>query len=271
MPETPARFRIAALATVDSTNEEARRRAAQGAADGTVVWAERQEAGRGRQGRCWESPAGNLYCSILLRPDCAPAAAAQLAFVTGVAVAAAVAEAVPPARAVTCKWPNDVLVDGRKIAGILVESAAVGGDRVAWVIVGVGLNVTWSPDGGDSLYPGTSLAAAGAPDVDLLSLLARFLGHFANAIDTWTEGGFAPVRTAWLARAHGLGRPLSARFGESRIDGTFLDLDTDGALILDAADGRRRVVAGDVFPGDVIAGDVLPGDVMPGDVLPLGA
>ncbi len=248
MPDAPARFRIAALGSVDSTSEEARRRAAQGAADGTVIWAERQEAGRGRQGRCWDSPAGNLYCSILLRPDCTPAAAAQLAFVAGVTVAAVVAEALPLGRAVTCKWPNDVLVDGRKIAGILVESAATGGDRVAWVIVGVGLNVIWSPTAADCLYPGTSLAAAGAADVDPKALLVRLLGQFANQLDAWTCGGFAPVRTAWLARAHGLGRPLTARFGESQVDGRFLDLDTDGALILEAADGRRRIVAGDVFP-----------------------
>ena len=122
-PALPPGFRLAALETVDSTNAEALRRAEAGAPDGTFVWARRQEAGRGRQAKPWSSPAGNLYTSLLLRPACAPARAAELSFVAAVAVADTVADLLGPAGpAVSCKWPNDVLVDGAKISGILLES-----------------------------------------------------------------------------------------------------------------------------------------------------
>ena len=145
-PDLPASYQLVRLDSVDSTNEEARRLAASEAAvDGTLVWALSQTAGKGRRGRAWESPGGNLYCSILLRPDCAAAKAAQLSFVAAVAVVEAVTDIAGPALEVRCKWPNDVLVGGRKISGILLESEAGAGDEVEWVVVGVGVNVAHHP------------------------------------------------------------------------------------------------------------------------------
>ena len=175
--------------------------------------------------------------------------AAQLAFVAGVAAADAVVDALAPAgTTVTCKWPNDILADGRKIAGMLIESREVEG-RLSWAILGIGINVAWHPpDENASPYPATSLAALGAATRDPKAVLVGLLKRLEAALNLWTEHGFAPVRAAWLARAHGLGGQLIIRVGGSHMNGTFQDLDSDGALILETARGRHRVVAGDVFP-----------------------
>jgi len=131
-------FRLHALDTVDSTNDEARRLAAGGAPHGTVVWARRQTVGRGRRGRPWVSEPGNLHCSILLRPACPATIAAQVGFVAANAVALAVAGLLPDGPPVTCKWPNDILVGGRKVAGILLESDVGRNGLLDTLVVGVG-------------------------------------------------------------------------------------------------------------------------------------
>lgn len=247
MPPLPGRFRLVSLGDVDSTNAEARRRADTGAADGTLIRAARQLAGRGRQGRTWTSPAGNLYMSLILRPACPPAAAANLGFIAAVALADALGEVLPGDATVTCKWPNDVLVDGRKVAGILVESATSNPATVDWAIIGMGVNVAWHPAATDSLYPPTSLAACGAgvtPDA-LLACLAR---HLERTLERWQGAGFAPVRAAWLARAHALGGPLSVRLDGGAVSGLFRDIDGDGALVLEVDGTPRRIAVGDVFP-----------------------
>ncbi len=119
-PKLPPAYQLVALERVASTNDEALRLAAEGAEDGTLVWAREQTGGRGRQGRVWSSPPGNLYFSLVLRPDCAPAEAAQLGFVAGVALGEAIGSVAPPLIDVNYKWPNDLLLNGRKAAGILL-------------------------------------------------------------------------------------------------------------------------------------------------------
>ena len=141
----PRGYVLKALDEIDSTNEEARRLAAAGAAAGTVVWAKRQTAGRGRRGRSWISEPGNLFTSLILRPHVPPARAAELTFVASLAVAQAVAGFLP-GRIICTKWPNDVLVDGGKIAGILIESAAGTSGKVDWLVVGIGINVAHHPN-----------------------------------------------------------------------------------------------------------------------------
>lgn len=244
----PGPFLPVVLERVDSTNEEAKRRAAAGAPDGTLVWAGEQTAGRGRGGRGWESAPGNLYCSLLLRPDYPAAQAMQLGFVTANTVADTVAAALPRSAAVTCKWPNDVLVEGHKIAGILLESEAEAGGGLAWVVIGVGINITDHPTAGESRYPATSLDAEGAETITPGALLASYCRHLQSAIAVWRRVGFAAVRGAWLRRAHGLGGAITVRLQNETLDGTFEDLDADGALVLGQAGGPRRITVGDVFP-----------------------
>ncbi|WP_416211157.1 biotin--[acetyl-CoA-carboxylase] ligase [Nitrospirillum sp. BR 11828] len=225
-----------------STNDVVKDMARTGAPEGTLVRAIRQEAGRGRRGRSWLSDAGNLACTLLLRPGGTPQRAAELSFVTALAAGEAVDGLV--AAAPKLKWPNDILVDGAKIAGILLESEADVDGSVAWVAVGMGLNVRHHPDMAD--YATTSLLAHGA-DVDPDQVMAAYAGAFDRWYRRWQAFGFAPVRAAWLNAAHGLGGPVTVRLHDRSFDGRLLDLDADGALVVETPAGRVRVTAGDVF------------------------
>ncbi len=250
MPATsalPPGYRLHAHDTLDSTNEEATRLARDGAPAGTVVWALRQTAGRGRTGRSWTSEAGNLLFSLLLRPDVPPAAAAQLSFVAALALGEAVSEVLPAGVDLRYKWPNDLLLDGRKAAGILLESAGATGCGLNWLIVGWGLNIASFPETTEG-YPATSLAEAGAVGVDAGDVLARVLRRFDAWQARWKEEGLAAVRGAWLERAARVGEEISVRLPRDRLVGRFRGLDENGALVLDLADGTSRTItAGDVF------------------------
>jgi len=232
----PTGWRLVEVAATDSTNDEARRLIAAGAGHGTVVRADRQTAGRGRRGRHWESPPGNLYMSIVADATTAPTG--QLAFVAALAAG----DALTGGGCVRFKWPNDLMVRGRKVGGILIE--ADGGTA----IVGIGINVASAP--AETAYPATAIAAAGWPTVTPADVCAGVAAGFAAWYARWCREGFAPVREAWLARAAGLGGPVTARLPAATCRGTFRALDQDGALILEQADGAlRRIAAGDVYLG----------------------
>lgn len=244
----PAAFRLVALDSIDSTNEEAKRLARAGAADGTLVWARRQTAGKGRRGRAWSSPDGNLYVSAILRRALPPASAAQLSFVTALAVGDTVRACLPAPLEVRLKWPNDVLAGGRKVAGILLESETAASGLLDWLVVGVGLNVQSAPQ--EAEHPATALADLGGRPADPAMVLVRFAESFRHWLGVWQDAGFAPVRQAWLAQAHGVGAPVRVRLDRESFEGIFADLDAGGALLVDLPDGRRRSVsAGDVFFG----------------------
>jgi BirA family biotin operon repressor/biotin-[acetyl-CoA-carboxylase] ligase len=235
--------RVDRLAAVDSTNAEALRRAQAGERGPLWILADVQTAGRGRSGRSWSSEAGNLHASLLLTLTLPQPMAYQLALVAGVAVFDALGTAMHPAPAgLRLKWPNDILIDGEKTGGILIESSTVGGTLVA--VIGIGLNVAAAPHGLDR--PATHLAAHGTcPEPHtLIRPLADCMGSWLAA---WDEGrGFAAVREAWLNRAHPIGERLSINTGSERVLGAFAGLDPDGALLLDV-DGRgRRFTFGDV-------------------------
>lgn len=242
----PHGYRTIVLDEVDSTNEEAKRLAERGEKGGLWIGARTQTAGRGRRGRAWASRPGNLTATLLLRPALPPAKAAQLSFVAGLAVAETF-EALGAA-SVTLKWPNDVLIAGAKAAGILLESSGPVDGKIEWLAIGFGLNLAWAPQ--DLPYPATATALAqhiGAappsPD-DALAVLAR---GWAGLYDTWWRHGLAPIRAAWLERAHGLGQAIVCRLAESEIEGVFEGLDEEGALILRVGQGLRAISAGEVF------------------------
>jgi BirA family biotin operon repressor/biotin-[acetyl-CoA-carboxylase] ligase len=243
-PSLPAFYRLVEHQRIDSTNEEAKRLAAGGAADGTIVWAREQLAGKGRRGRRFQSPPGNLYMTILLRPDCTPAAGAQLTFVAAIAAAETAAALLPPARRVELKWPNDLLVDGRKFAGILLEASAEQ-SGLAWLAVGIGINISHSPP--ELAEVATNLRAAGA-DVSVEAALELLAGRFLHWYERWQADGFAPARSRWLQLARGLGEAIEVRLDDRALHGRFADLDESGSLVLELAGGGRRLVsAGDVF------------------------
>lgn len=243
----PPGFRVVGFAAVGSTNDEAKALARSGCPERTIVWAGRQESGRGRRGRVWSSPEGNLYTSTILRPGVPPATAAQLSFVAALAIADTAAAFLPDGAPVRCKWPNDVLVGGRKLSGILLESEPLDGSGEGWIVLGVGVNLAHYP--ADADYGATSLQAEGALHATPAAALEVYAGHLALWYDRWLAGGFGPVRDGWLARAMGLGGPVVVRLPQRTITGRFVDLDRDGVLLLDPDDGsqRQRIAAGDVF------------------------
>lgn len=244
--ELPPGWRILAFDAVGSTNDEAMRLARAGAAEGTLVWARTQTAGRGRRGRHWVSPPGNLYASLILRPRAAPGQAAQLSFVAALALGEALEGSVPGLAGLAYKWPNDILVKGRKLAGILLESEARAGDAASFVVVGTGVNLVSAPS--ETAYPATSLCAEGLKPPAPERLLGEYAQGFAAWMARWQRQGFAPVGAAWRLRAAALGRPIEVRLDRTVLRGRFRDIDEEGALVLEAAGERRRVAAGEVFP-----------------------
>ena len=245
-PSLPPAYRLVALDSVDSTNEEAKRRAREGAEDGTLIWAGEQTAGKGRGGRLWTSPPGNLYLSLVLRPDCPPAEAAQLSFVAALGVGDAVGSVAPPME-VRYKWPNDVLFNDRKGAGILLESQIAADGGLDWLVLGCGINVQSYPDSAEGTA--TSLRFEGAPaDLDSVVLLEAFGRHFLSWVNRWLEEGFEPIRKRWLTHAKGLGEAIQVRLPKETLHGRFADLDPGGALLLELEDGAiRRIAAGEVY------------------------
>ncbi len=246
MVHLPDGYSIAIFDSIDSTNEEARRHAA-AARDRTVYWAKRQTAGRGRRGRAWMSEPGNLFVSLLLKPDCPQAQAAQLSFVSALAVSDVLLQAGAGDR-VSLKWPNDVLLDGAKVCGILLEATSTGA-RIEAVVVGLGLNLASHP--GDTPYPATDFRHAGLGEVTADQALTWLLAAFELRYAAWRERGFAGVRTDWLIRAHGLGQTIQVRLDNETLTGRFAELDETGALVVETAPGvTRQITAGDVyFPG----------------------
>jgi BirA family biotin operon repressor/biotin-[acetyl-CoA-carboxylase] ligase len=242
----PAGYRLAAFESLDSTNEQARKLASDGALDGSVVWAKSQTSGRGRNGRQWDSPEGNLYCSIILRPDMPVAEAAQYSFVTALAMGYALDGLLSDSVGLTYKWPNDLLLEGRKVAGILLESSGASDGRLDWLVIGAGLNIEESP--AQPAYPATSLREQGVAPVTPHDMLCRFVEGFDHWRSRWRNEGLGVVREAWLERAARLGEEIVVRLPDRELNGCFDGLDENGALLLTMADGSSRAIsAGDVF------------------------
>ena len=223
---------------IGSTNDDAATRARAGAGEGVVITAVQQEVGRGRQGRVWQSPPGNLFTSIVLRPRVPSSLWGQLAFVVALAVGETIGNFTPDWR---LKWPNDVLVNGAKISGILLES------EPGWIVAGIGINVQHRPPVTDREV--TSLAELGATAASPASVLDLLLNHLNNWYDLWQSDGFAPIRRAWLSHAQGLGGPITVALADGqRAEGLFETLDSDGALLLRLPEGQlQRIMTGDVF------------------------
>lgn len=202
-----------------------------------------QKAGRGRLGRQWQSPPGNLHLSVLLPAPCLLRHQAKLGFVAGVALADAVSALVPGV-SVQLKWPNDLLVEREKCAGLLLE----GLDQGRAVILGLGVNIAHHPD--DLPYPATHLAAY-QPRLSVAEVLAAVSERLVQTLATFADGsGFPMVRERWLAKAAHRDRQITVKQGETEMVGRFREIDGDGQLILETTAGRQVVAAGDVFPLD---------------------
>lgn len=231
---------IRSVAETGSTNADLLALAQGGVPEGTWLRADRQTAGRGRQGRAWASPPGNLYASTLVRLRPTDPPAATLSLVAGVALQEAVASYLPTPGAALLKWPNDLLVARAKLAGILLERAENA------VVAGIGVNLAHHPDLPDRATTSLSAHGVALAPADFIETLAE---SFARWLRRWRGEGLAPVRDRWTARAHPAGTALRVGLpGAEPIDGLFEGLTGDGALMLRLADGGLHVMhAGDVF------------------------
>ena len=244
----PDGYALAAFEQLDSTNSEALRQAGKGVAHGLWIWARAQDEGRGRLGRRWESLPGNLFASLLLRPDCSARTAAQLGFVGGLALYDTVKtlgnETAEPV--IALKWPNDLLCSDRKAGGILLESITDNTGALV-VVMGFGLNLSDHPQGTE--YPATDLSQHGmnaTPDT-ALERIAQACDHW---LGVWNEGaGFADIRDEWMACSLAENAPLEVKLSGERLQGAYRGIDSEGALILALEDGgERRITTGDIFP-----------------------
>ncbi|MFI4979139.1 MAG: biotin--[acetyl-CoA-carboxylase] ligase [Nevskiales bacterium] len=237
-------WRLKLFETLASTSDLCRELAEAGEPEGLAVLARRQERGRGTHGRSWISAPGNLFLSALLRPGGAARDAAVWSLLAGVALIETLDKLVPDPTALTLKWPNDVLLHGEKLAGILLDSAADARGGLAWLVIGFGANLAAAPD-----VSGRSVAALGtaeAPETVAWRLLAR-LDHWRGVLG---REGFAPVREEWLTRAHPMGAPITLALSAGTLDGSFAGLGDDGRLLLQHEGRLHAFAAGEVLqPG----------------------
>ncbi len=251
-PHLPPGWRVMGFESLDSTNAALKRIVEQegDVHEGLMVWAATQTAGRGRAGRVWASPRGNVYVSILVAAPESSARAHELGFVAAVAVRETILE-LPRHNAgepkVSCKWPNDVLIEGEKVCGILPEVVSDDSKR-PWIVLGIGINlqaVQLDP----AAYPPTALSAHGidTTPAHVLTVLTRSLYKW---LAQWREQGFAAIRTQWLGCGPEVGANVAVGLPEGAVSGAFAGLDEDGALLLETRKGKRRIVAGDVLFGD---------------------
>ncbi len=234
---------LRACETVGSTNAEALARARAGEPGPLWITARTQTSGRGRRGRTWVSAPGNLHATLLLTDPAPPERAAQVSFVAALATHDAITACAPAlAPRLAFKWPNDLLLDKAKVAGILIEAE---GTRPLRMAIGIGVNCRHHPD--TTEFPAIDLAAAGAA-VAVEDLFAALSAAMVERLRQW-EAGFAGICAGWLAHAGGLGGELTARLGARELTGRFEGLDEAGRLLLRLPDGSREAIsAGEVFP-----------------------
>lgn len=230
-----------AYSVLGSTNDEAKRLVGLGKRGPLAVWTAEQPDGRGRSGRNWAGTRGNLMVSLLLHPDRTPAEAGSMSLVAGLAIVDCARKLGKDAR---IKWPNDVLLEDAKLAGVLVEAGSNGG-KLDWMIVGIGLNLAEAP----ALDRPTVCIG---PDVPVEAALERVVEAVLERYREWLDGGFPAVHEEWLERAAWLGRAVRVGEGLSAVEGIVRTVDADGSLVLcDAAGVERRLAAGEVLPLEV--------------------
>jgi BirA family transcriptional regulator, biotin operon repressor / biotin---[acetyl-CoA-carboxylase] ligase len=239
--------KILRLDNIGSTNNEAFKLAEEGAEEGTVVIADTQNKGKGRLGREWLSPPGvNIYCSVILRPPILPVSAYQLTFLSAVAVARAVEQTVPLQPRI--KWPNDILLNGRKIAGLLNEMSAET-EKVNFVILGIGVNLNMNtkqfPD--NLRHPASSLMIESGIEVERKAFFKTLIKELDILYDCYLRYGDGPVREEWIQRCDMLGKSVSVSGSGALISGVVTGVDDHGALLVRLPDGSvEQVLSGDV-------------------------
>jgi BirA family transcriptional regulator, biotin operon repressor / biotin---[acetyl-CoA-carboxylase] ligase len=244
----PSGYTLVSLDCIDSTNAEAVRLARSNApsvSGNSVIWALEQSGGRGRRGRTWTSPRGNLYCSIIVRPPVPLAHAAQTGYVAALAVHDLMVSCCRDTALVHTKWPNDVLINGKKASGILLESSMSAGSMIDWLVIGIGINVAHFPT--DTAFEATSLDQESPTPVTLEETLYQLIAAFDRWYQVWLDQGFQAIRATWIEKARGIGEDIIVRLEKQELSGIFAGIDPDGALVLRQQSGDQLISAGDLF------------------------
>lgn len=235
-------FNVHTYSQLPSTQDYIKDLAAEDFPEGEVIQCLVQTKGRGRHGNEWASPMGNLYMSALLRPNCKADEAGQISFVAAVALSAAIDEYLDDKYKKTLKWPNDILVDGKKCAGILLESELKDG-KVESLALGMGVNIMAAPENAVGLNDVTWDI-----QVPIHPFRDRVLYHLGETYTQWRSEGFAPIREKWVAQAHGVGKNVTARLADKSHEGVFEGIDENGTLHLITANGDTiDISAGEVY------------------------
>jgi BirA family biotin operon repressor/biotin-[acetyl-CoA-carboxylase] ligase len=234
-------WRLEVHAELGSTSDRIAALAAAGEPAGLAVLALRQTAARGSRGRGWQSPVGNLSLSVLLRPAGDVMAAGRWSLLAAVALAETASALLPDPAALELKWPNDVLLRRRKLAGILIDTAVDGAGALRWLILGMGVNLAVAPE-----VPGRATAALAEEGIEPPAP-EPFARALLDRLAAWEARSLPDLHAAWLARAHPLGTPLAVAYGAQRLEGRFAGLSPEGHLLLDTADGRRTLATGEVL------------------------
>ncbi len=230
---------------LESTSTTLKQRAEAGEAEGLAILALRQIAGRGRQGRGWDSPAGNLYLSVLLRPAVSLRDAPQWSFVAAVALAETLKPLLPHEARLTLKWPNDLQLHGAKAAGILVETGVAASNTLDWLCIGIGVNIASKPSLPDRA---TSCLAEFLPDPPAPEILAKALLHnLSHWHETRLAQGFTPIRDAWLLHGPAMGAPVSVKRDGALLEGAFAGLSPEGGLKLAKGSEVQLILAGEII------------------------
>lgn len=204
-----------------------------------IILADSQTGGKGRMGRNWVSPIGNLYFSLVLKPNKSIAVNSQLSFLASIAMGLAIAGFSKNNQEINYKWPNDILLSSKKVAGILLESDA------DFLVLGIGVNIKSNPK--QTTYPACNLDEQGFRPVDKINLLEKFLDNFSDLYQKWLGFGFMPIRNLWLEKAFNLNQEITVNLPSQSLRGIFKNLDEQGNLILEVSGKTQLIASGEVF------------------------
>lgn len=246
-PSIPSLFDLITVDVADSSRAHAERLAQEGADEGTIVWARTQQEGIGRSGNYWMSGHRNLHCAIVLRPDDTFEICCQLSMVATICAAMAVSRQAEPLEEFRYRWPNDILLNQGKLAGITL-SGEISNSRVNWMVVALNVNVFDHPK--SKGLEAASMRGEGFQSYDRIALLEAYTREFLSWVNRWSDEGFQPIRQAWLFKGYQQGDLVSIKFGESSVSGVFKDIDPSGAIILETGSDVETISLSEFFGYD---------------------
>ena len=259
--QIPSVYEVVALDTVDTVLDEAIRRAESGADEGTLIWAQNQSGTRWRGESGWLPGSGNLHCAIILRPDFSTAITPELNFVAALSLGNAMATRLSPGVSLRYRWPNDIILNFDKVAGVMLATSSQRDAHYEWVVLAAHVNIATYPQDQD-IDAVSIIDAEGLTDIDPPSLLEDYAKHFLASINKWAETGLAGILKSWQQRVDGIGERISINLNEDRITGTLESLDADGSANIVTDDGSsRQIRVGEYYklPNDVEIPLVIPG------------